>query len=92
MRRFTPCATGFCSGWMAIRGQRRRRGFDRGFVLSDHADWDGLLSAIADSRPKRVLTTHGRDGALIRYLRERGVDAAGLELSRRSGDEQESGA
>ncbi len=79
MRRFTPCATGFCSGWMSIRGQRRRRGYDRGFVLSDHADWKGLLATVRDSRAKKILTTHGRDAALIRYLGELGHDAAPLE-------------
>ncbi len=88
MRRFTPCATGFCSGWMAIRGQRRRRGHDRGFVLSDHADWDGLLATVKDSRAGKVLTTHGRDSALIRYLRELGHDAAPLATP--WGDEGES--
>ncbi len=78
MRRFGACATGFCSGWMTIRGQRRRRGHDRGFVLSDHADWDGLIATVEDSRARRILTTHGRDAALIRFLREQGLDAAAL--------------
>jgi putative mRNA 3-end processing factor len=78
MRRFGACATGFCSGWMAIRGQRRRRGHDRGFVLSDHADWKGLIATVEDSRARRILTTHGRDAALIRFLREQGRDAAAL--------------
>lgn len=89
MRRFTPCATGFCSGWMTIRGQRRRRGHDRGFVLSDHADWEGLLATVRDSRAKSILTTHGRDAALIRYLREQGHDAAQLETP--WGDDSEPG-
>lgn len=78
MRRFPGAATGFCSGWMRLRGQRRRRGYDRGFVLSDHADWPGLLATIADSGARTVLTTHGSDAALLRYLRERGLDARPL--------------
>jgi putative mRNA 3-end processing factor len=86
MRRFGDAATGFCSGWMRIRGARRRRGYDRGFVLSDHADWPALLQTIRDSRASRVLLTHGYSDALVRYLRETGVDAAALDTA--YGDEE----
>jgi putative mRNA 3-end processing factor len=78
MRRFGEAETGFASGWMRVRGNRRRRGFDRGFVLSDHADWPDLLRTVADSQAERVLVTHGQTDALARYLREKGVDAAPL--------------
>jgi len=78
MRRFGACATGFCSGWMRIRGNRRRQGYDRGFVLSDHTDWPGLLDTIAATGAKRILATHGYSDALVRYLREEGRDAAAL--------------
>ncbi len=78
MRRFRNAATGFCSGWMRVRGNRRRRGYDRGFVLSDHADWPGLLRTIEECRPQRVLTTHGRDETLVRHLSGLGIDAAPL--------------
>ena len=78
MRRFPNAATGFCSGWMRIRGNRRRRGYDRGFVLSDHADWNGLLQTIEETGAKQVLTTHGQAGALIRLLNERGINASEL--------------
>jgi putative mRNA 3-end processing factor len=81
MRRFGDAATGFCSGWMRVRGARRRRGYDRGFVLSDHADWPGLLQTVHDSRARRVLLTHGYTHALERYLREQGVDAAALRTA-----------
>jgi putative mRNA 3-end processing factor len=86
MRRFGDAATGFCSGWMRIRGPRRRRGYDRGFVLSDHADWPALLQTIAESRAQRVLLTHGYSDALVRYLCERGVNAAALRTA--YGDEE----
>ena len=66
------------SGWMTIRGIRRRRGFDRGFVVSDHADFPGLLEVIEASRARRVLVTHGATEALARLLRERGLDAGTL--------------
>ncbi len=78
MRRFKRHETGFASGWMRIRGNRRRRGYDRGFVLSDHADWPGLIRTIEQTGAQRVLATHGRSDMLVRYLQERGVDAAPL--------------
>jgi putative mRNA 3-end processing factor len=76
MRRFGDCSTGFCSGWMRVRGDRRRRGYDRGFVLSDHADWPSLLRTIRDSGARRILLTHGHGDTLSRYLCEQGADAA----------------
>ena len=87
MKRFPNASTGFCSGWMRVRGNRRRRGYDRGFVLSDHADWPGLLTTIEETGAKRVLTTHGQASALVRLLCEQGVDAA--ELQTHYGDEGE---
>jgi putative mRNA 3-end processing factor len=80
-RRFGPLSTGFCSGWMRVRGNRRRRGYDRGFVLSDHADWPALIETIEDAGPRRVLTTHGQDAQLVRFLRERGLEADALETA-----------
>jgi putative mRNA 3-end processing factor len=78
MRRFGEHRTGFCSGWMRVRGDRRRRGYDRGFVLSDHADWPSLLRTCRESKAPRILLTHGYTDALCRYLREQGIDAAAL--------------
>jgi putative mRNA 3-end processing factor len=60
---------------MRLRGQRRRRGIDRGFVLSDHADWPALVSTIAATGARRVLVTHGHQEPLVRYLRERGTSS-----------------
>jgi putative mRNA 3-end processing factor len=79
MRRFGEYETGFASGWMRVRGNRRRRGYDRGFVLSDHADWPGLLRTAKETGASRVLATHGSSETLSRYLRENlGIDAAPL--------------
>jgi len=78
MRRFRQAQTGFASGWMRVRGNRRRRNVDRGFVISDHADWPALLDSIRASGAARVLATHGRADALVRVLREDGIDAAAL--------------
>ena len=77
-KRFRGAETGFASGWMQIRGTRRRKGYDVGFVLSDHADWPGLIRTIEDSGARRVLATHGYTDALLAYLKDRGIDAAAL--------------
>ena len=87
MRRFKTHRTGFVSGWMRVRGNRRRRGYDRGFVLSDHADWPGLLETIRATGAQRILATHGKTDVLVRYLRARGIDAAAL--STRFGEEEQ---
>jgi putative mRNA 3-end processing factor len=76
MKRFRSFESAFASGILRIRGTRRRRGFDRGFVLSDHADWPALLRTIRETGAPRVLATHGHRDALVRFLRESGVDAA----------------
>lgn len=75
MRRFRGHSTGFASGWMRVRGNRRRRGYDRGFVISDHADWPSLIRTIRDTGAERVIAHHGQTDVLIRYLRESGVAA-----------------
>jgi putative mRNA 3-end processing factor len=79
MRRFGEHATGFCSGWMRVRGDRRRRGYDRGFVISDHADWPGLTATCRATKARRVLLTHGYSDALSRYLTDSGLEAGALE-------------
>jgi putative mRNA 3-end processing factor len=76
MRRFRRAATAFASGWMRVRGPRRRRAVDRGFVLSDHVDWPGLLAAVDATGAARIGVTHGAVDAVVRYLSdERGLDA-----------------
>ncbi len=75
VRRFRDAEHGFASGWMRLRGNRRRRNYDRGFVVSDHADWPALLETIEATGAQRIIATHGSTDALIRLLRERGVDA-----------------
>ena len=73
-------ATAFASGWMLLRGNRRRRGVDRGFIMSDHADWTGLLDAIDATGAEEVWCTHGYTGALARFLaEERGLNVATVE-------------
>ncbi len=78
-RRFGAASTAFASGWMRIRGTRRRRSLDRGFVLSDHADWPGLLRAIEETRAECVWVTHGYRAPLVRWLQEHGRQALAVE-------------
>jgi putative mRNA 3-end processing factor len=75
MRRLGDHSDAFASGLMRVRGVRRQRAFDRGFVLSDHADWPSLLHTIAESGAERVLVTHGHAEPLARYLAEQGVES-----------------
>jgi putative mRNA 3-end processing factor len=75
IRKFHPESVAVASGWMQIRGHRRRQAVDRGFVLSDHVDWPGLQSVIAESGAGHVIATHGYTGPLVRYLRENGKSA-----------------
>jgi len=90
MRRFGAVSTGFVSGWMRIRGARRRRSLDRGFVLSDHADWPGLLSAVEGTGASSVWVTHGYRSSLVRWLSEKGLAAQAVE-TRFDGEQDEAG-
>lgn len=85
LRRFGPASTAFASGWMSVRGARRRRAVDRGFVVSDHVDWPALMSAIDATGAERVLVTHGYRDPVVRSLRERGLEADSL-ISRWEGE------
>lgn len=75
IRKMVPYVTGSASGWMSTRGARRRRAIDKGFVLSDHADWDGLLSAIKSTGCEKVICTHGYTDIFSKYLKTLGYDA-----------------
>ncbi|MCI0392529.1 MAG: ligase-associated DNA damage response exonuclease [Acidobacteria bacterium] len=92
MRRFGALSTAFASGWMSIRGTRRRQALDRGFVISDHADWEELLAAIWATGAEQVWVTHGYVPVLARYLREEhGLDARELKTSYQGEGEGETG-
>jgi putative mRNA 3-end processing factor len=75
IKKFKPLSLGYASGWMRLRGARRRRAVDRGFILSDHADWPGLLEAIGATGAERIFVTHGYTEIFSKYLREQGYDA-----------------
>lgn len=76
IRRFAPASLAFASGWMLVRGRRRWRALDRGFVISDHVDWQGILDTVEASEATRVGVTHGYAPPLVRWLQtHRGLDA-----------------
>ncbi|WOO43056.1 ligase-associated DNA damage response exonuclease [Rubellicoccus peritrichatus] len=70
MKKLAPCSLAFASGWMAIRGNRRRQALDRGFVLSDHVDWTGLIDAVKATRAEQIGVTHGYTEPFVRYANE----------------------
>ena len=78
LRRFGEFSSALVSGWMLVRGMRRRRSVDRGFPLSDHADWPALVDTIRATGAERVLVTHGQVSTMVRWLNEQGIDAAPL--------------
>lgn len=87
IRKFHPESVAVASGWMQVRGARRRQAVDRGFALSDHVDWPNLQAAIAATGAEKIIATHGFTGPLVRYLRETGRDAEEL-ATKFEGDEQ----
>ena len=87
IRRFGDFSDAFASGWMQLRGARRRRAVDRGFMLSDHADWPGLMQAIRATGAQRVIVTHGSIPVMVRWLCQNGYDAKGFDTE--YGDEEE---
>jgi putative mRNA 3-end processing factor len=78
-RRLGPTSLAMASGWMSIRGARRRRAADRGFILSDHADWDGLNWAVKESGAENIFVTHGYTDTFSRWLREQGYNSKIVE-------------
>ena len=71
LKNFKNIQTAFASGWMSIRALRKRSGYDKGFAISDHADWDGILEAVKKSEAKNVFFHHGDSEALSKYLIEK---------------------
>lgn len=90
IKRFEHYSLGVCSGWMAMRGTKRRRGADKGFVLSDHADWNELNTAVKESGAERVIVTHGYTAQFSRHLQEKGLRAENVQTLYGEGTEEES--
>lgn len=79
-KRLTPRKIAFASGWMRLRGNRRRKGYERGFVISDHADWPSLIKTVEETGCKKVYFTHGNTESIVKYLNEKGISAYDLKL------------
>lgn len=79
-KRLNPKKVAFASGWMRLRGNRRRKGYERGFVISDHADWPSLIQTVKETGCKKVYFTHGQTDVIVRYLTEHGIEAYDLKL------------
>lgn len=88
IKKFTPYRVGVCSGWMQVRGNKRRRNADAGFALSDHAGWEGLLQAVEATEAEHVFTTHGFQAAFSRYLNEHNI--ASSEIKTEFGSDEDS--
>lgn len=91
LRRFPDRIRAFASGWMRIRGNRRRRSVDRGFVLSDHSDWDGLVETITATAAEKIVVTHGYATEMARWLNEGGRQAEVIPTVLR-GEEDDAGS
>ncbi|MEO6917085.1 MAG: ligase-associated DNA damage response exonuclease [Chitinophagaceae bacterium] len=89
MKKFSPYAVGICSGWMQVRGNARRRNVDAGFVMSDHADFKGLIEAVKATGAETIYLTHGFQAAFSRYLTDIGFDAREVKTEY-GGEEEES--
>jgi len=79
IKKFGAVSTAHASGWMALRGVRRRRGADRGFVISDHVDWAGMNRAIRETGAERIFVTHGYTSVAQKWLESEGYDARVVE-------------
>lgn len=88
LKKFAPFSMGYCSGWMRVRGAKNRRAVDQGFVLSDHADWDGLNAAVKSTGAEKVFVTHGFTSVFSRWLNENNIESA--EVITMYGKEDES--
>ncbi len=87
MKKFAPYRIGICSGWVQVRGNLRRRNADKGFALSDHCDWDGLVSSVKATGAEKVFVTHGFQAVFSKYLNENGIEAD--EVKTQYGNEEE---
>ncbi len=79
-RKFPDPIAAFASGWMRVRARARQRGVELPLVISDHADWDGLIATIRETGCRKLLVTHGEADALVHWARSAGLEADPLHL------------
>jgi putative mRNA 3-end processing factor len=88
-RRFPDPVSSFASGWMRVRARARQRGVELPLVISDHADWDGLIATIGATGASEIWVTHGQEDALVHWCQTHGLKARPLDIVG-YGDEDES--
>ena len=89
-RRFPEPVTAFASGWMRVRARARQNGVELPLVISDHADWDGLLMTIAATGAGEIWVTHGQEDALVHWCTTRGLKARPLDIVGYGDEDEES--
>ena len=89
-KKLGPSKKSFCSGWMQVRGARRRRGVDKGFVFSDHCDFQSLNQAIKNSEAENIYVTHGYEIQFTKWINEGlGLNGQVLHTLFNDNDEEE---
>lgn len=89
IKKIPNAATAICSGWMQIRGNRRWQAVDAGFPISDHADWNGLISAVKATEAEKVYVTHGSQATFSKYLNEIGIPSEEVKTEYGSGEDDQ---
>lgn len=79
-RKLPNVLTAMASGWMQIRARSKQRQAELPVIVSDHSDWDELLTTITEVNPKEVWVTHGREDALVYQLTQMGFRAKALSM------------
>lgn len=79
-RRFSDPVTCFASGWMRVRARARQGQIHLPLVISDHADWDGLIATIAATGASEVWVTHGQEDAIVHWAKKKGLRARPLAI------------
>ncbi len=87
-RRLPDPLTGFASGWMRVRARARQHGVELPLVISDHADWNELVTTIEETGAEEVWVTHGREDALIYHIHSTGRRGRALSLIGREDEDQ----
>jgi putative mRNA 3-end processing factor len=87
LKQLEPYAIARASGWSALRGMATREGINKGFIISDHTDWKGILHGVKETGAQKIYATHGYSAVLTRYLQECGWDAVDLRLHPLEGEE-----
>lgn len=87
LKKIPAVSHAICSGWMQVRGARRWRSADAGFAISDHADWNDLLTVVKATEAEKVYVTHGQQAIFAKYLNEIGINA--MEVKTSYGEEED---